>query len=49
MLIARSGWTVGDVRPLTRLNVTAIAEDGGKREIGSFGGGVHGRQLLAFA
>jgi len=27
------------VRPLTRLNVTAIAEDGGKREIGSFGGG----------
>jgi TldD protein len=40
MLIATaSGWTVGDVRPLTRLNVTAIAEDGGKREIGSYGGG----------
>src|SRR5687767_13839495 len=40
MLIATaSGFTVGDVRPLTRLNVTAIAEDGGKREIGSFGGG----------
>jgi TldD protein len=40
MLIATaSGWTVGDVRPLTRLNVTAIAEDGGKREIGAFGGG----------
>ena len=40
MLIATaSGWTVGDVRPLTRLNVTAIAEDGGKREIGSCGGG----------
>jgi TldD protein len=40
MLIATaSGWTVGDVRPLTRLNVTAIAEDGGKREIGTFGGG----------
>jgi TldD protein len=34
-----SGWTVGDVRPLTRLNVTAIAEEGGKREIGGFGGG----------
>jgi TldD protein len=40
MLIATaSGWAVGDVRPLTRLNVTAIAEDGGKREIGTFGGG----------
>src|SRR5499425_1459145 len=40
MLIATaSGWTVGDVRPLTRLNVTVIAEDGGKREIGSWGGG----------
>src|SRR5213076_3501366 len=34
-----SGWTVGDVRPLTRLNITAIAEDGGRREIGGFGGG----------
>src|SRR3989442_154362 len=40
MLIApASGWTVGDIRPLTRLSVTAIAEDGGKREIGSYGGG----------
>ena len=34
-----SGWTVGDVRPLTRLNVTTIAEDGGRREIGTYGGG----------
>src|SRR5262249_4330488 len=40
MLIATaSGWTVGDIRPLTRLSVTAIAEEGGKREIGSYGGG----------
>jgi TldD protein len=40
MLIATaSGWTVGDVRPLTRLNVTAIAEEGTRREIGTFGGG----------
>jgi TldD protein len=40
MLIATaSGWTVGDVRPLTRLNVTAIAEEDGKREIGIYGGG----------
>jgi TldD protein len=34
-----TGWAVGDVRPLTRLNVTTIAEDNGKREIGSYGGG----------
>jgi TldD protein len=34
-----TGFTVGDVRPLTRLNVTTIAEDGGKREIGTYGGG----------
>jgi TldD protein len=27
------------VRPRTRLNVTAIAEDGAKREIGTYGGG----------
>ncbi len=40
MLIATaSGWTVGDIRPLTRLNVTTIAEENGKREIGSHGGG----------
>ncbi len=40
MLIATaSGWSVGDVRPLTRLNVTVIVEDGGKREIGAYGGG----------
>ena len=39
LLATASGWTVGDVRPLTRLNVTVIAEDGGKREIGSWGGG----------
>jgi TldD protein len=30
---------VGDVRPLTRLNVSVIAEEGGKREIGAYGGG----------
>jgi TldD protein len=39
LLATASGWTVGDVRPLTRLNVTVIAEDDGKREIGSWGGG----------
>jgi len=39
MMATPSGWTVGDVRPLTRLNITVIVEDGAKREIGSFGGG----------
>ncbi|MBI4608442.1 MAG: metalloprotease TldD [Candidatus Rokubacteria bacterium] len=39
-LIAQaSGWIVGDVRPLTRLNVTVIAEEHGKREVGHHGGG----------
>jgi TldD protein len=40
MLIATaSGFTVGDIRPLTRLNVTVIAEENGRREIGTYGGG----------
>ncbi|MBI1962333.1 MAG: metalloprotease TldD [Candidatus Rokubacteria bacterium] len=39
LIATASGFTVGDVRPLTRLDVTVIAEDGGKREIGSHGGG----------
>ena len=38
-VVTAAGWTVGDLRPLTRLNVTVIAEDEGKREIGSYGGG----------
>src|SRR5439155_1314061 len=28
LIATASGWTVGDVRPLTRLNVTAIADEG---------------------
>src|SRR5262249_34497443 len=39
LIATPSGWTVGDVRPLTRLNVTVIVEENGKREIGSYGGG----------
>jgi TldD protein len=40
MLVATaSGWSVGDVRPLTRLSVTVIAEEGARREIGVWGGG----------
>src|SRR5262249_40203122 len=43
MLIATaSGWTFGDIRPLTRLNVTAIAGENGKREIGVQRGGGRG-------
>ena len=40
VLIATSAnWQLADVRPLTRLNVTVVVEDGGRREVGSFGGG----------
>jgi TldD protein len=39
LVMTAGGWTVGDVRPLTRLSVTAIAEEGGRREIGTYGGG----------
>jgi TldD protein len=39
LIATPSGWTVGDVRPLTRLNVTVIVEENGKREIGAYGGG----------
>ncbi|MEW6544379.1 MAG: metalloprotease TldD [Nitrospirota bacterium] len=33
------GLLVGDVQPLTRLQVTCIAEENGNRQVGSFGGG----------
>jgi TldD protein len=46
LVMTVAGWTVGDIRPLTRLNVTVIAEEGGKREIGTYGGG--GRVMLDF-
>jgi TldD protein len=40
VLIATSAnWQLADVRPLTRLNVTVVVEDGGRREVGTFGGG----------
>jgi len=39
LIATPSGWSVGDVRPLTRLNVTVIVEEHGRREIGSHGGG----------
>jgi TldD protein len=40
ILVATSqGMVVGDIQPLTRLNVSCIAEEGGNRQIGSYGGG----------
>jgi len=33
------GLMVNDIQPLSRLNVTCIAEDGGSRQVGTFGGG----------
>ncbi len=39
LIATPSGFAVGDVRPLTRLNMTVIVEENGKREIGSYGGG----------
>jgi TldD protein len=39
LIMTAAGWMVGDVRPLTRLNVTVIAEQGGRRELGTQGGG----------
>jgi TldD protein len=39
LVATAAGLTIGDVRPLTRLSVTAIAEQEGRREVGTFGGG----------
>ncbi len=39
LIATAAGFTVGDIRPLTRLNITVIAEDNGKREVGTYGGG----------
>jgi TldD protein len=39
LVVADDGSLTADVRPLVRLNVTVIAEDGDRREQGSSGGG----------
>ena len=40
VLVATSqGKVIGDIQPLTRLNVTCIVEEQGNRQVGSFGGG----------
>ena len=42
MVVRHDGAICADVRPLIRLNITVVAEQNGRRERGSFGGG--GRQ-----
>ncbi|MDB4512247.1 metalloprotease TldD [Arenicella sp.] len=39
LIVTSDGRQIPDVRPLIRLNVSVIVEDGGKRERGSMGGG----------
>ena len=39
LIVSSTGIVVGDVQPLVRLNVTCIAEDGGNRQHGTYGGG----------
>jgi TldD protein len=46
MIVTSGGTMVSDVQPLARLQVTCIAEDGGRRQQGTYGGG--GRQPFAF-
>lgn len=38
-IVASDGRQVADVRPLVRLSLTVIAQQGGRREVGSAGGG----------
>jgi TldD protein len=46
LIVTSDGVAVGDILPLMRLNVTCIAEEGGNRQVGSFGGG--GRREFGF-
>jgi TldD protein len=39
LIATAAGFRVGDVRPLTRMNVSVVVEENGRREIGGFGGG----------
>ena len=39
MVATSDGTMIGDVQPLSRLQVTCIAEENGQRQAGSFGGG----------
>jgi len=46
MVATTDGRMVGDVQPLSRLQVTCIAEENGNRQMGTFGGG--GRMAFAY-
>jgi TldD protein len=46
MIATSTGTVVSDVQPLARLNITCIAEDGGARQQGTYGGG--GRSAFEF-
>lgn len=46
LVAATDGMLTGDVQPLTRLQVSCIAEDGKTRQVGTFGGG--GRVAFSF-
>jgi TldD protein len=39
LMATSANWLQGDVRPLTRLSVNVVVEDGTRREVGTFGGG----------
>ena len=44
--LARVNVRAGDVQPLSRLQVTCIAEEGNNRQSGTFGGGGNQCRLL---
>lgn len=46
LVVNSEGQLVGDIQPLSRLQITCIAEDGANRQVGTFGGG--GRVGFAF-
>ena len=47
-IVRADGSTVADIRPLVRLNVSVVVEQGGRRETGSHGmGGRHGYDIVA--
>ncbi|MSQ77807.1 MAG: metalloprotease TldD [Nitrospiraceae bacterium] len=46
MVATTEGQMVGDVQPLSRLQVTCIAEENGNRQMGTFGGG--GRMAFSY-
>jgi TldD protein len=49
LIVNSHGVFAADVRPMVRLNVTVIAQDGNRRETGTYGGGGrHGYELFLY-